>query len=98
LSQRLTVVGGRASRDAIRRQPRPAARHSTARAITRAESARLEKNNTGNSTCVAPHAEHRARLGANRARDTPRPAKPSHTTRNRAHPQGRNTPPQTGQR
>lgn len=86
VSQPRTVETARPSRCAILRAPIPAADNSRAWPITANESARRNKTDAGNTTCVTPQARQRARRGRTR------PAIPR-TTRVRAKPHEAKTPP-----
>ncbi|MGW0765354.1 hypothetical protein [Streptomyces sp. NPDC002676] len=84
-SQPHTVVTGRSSRSAIRRNPRPAAANSSPAPTSAARSALLASDDTGNNTCIAPqdrHLRHPARA-PEATRSAPAPAG-QHSTAARA--------------
>ena len=96
-SQPRTVEAGRPHPAAILRCPHPTANFSSiAAAITSALSTRRTANRTSSSTCVRRHPTHRERRGR-QDRPTQSVPRPSRITRARAHPHGRNRPPQPGQ-
>jgi hypothetical protein len=83
-----TVSTGRPTTAAIARTPAPAAFAASAAPITVTASARRSSANTGSRTCDPPHDRHRVRRG--------RTTGPPRTTRTRAQPHGRNSPPHPG--
>jgi hypothetical protein len=90
-----TVEAGRPAAAAIRRQPQPAARATSAAQITETTSTRRPRHNRGSSTCERPHPPAReqiARRGRIRRTDLPL----SRTNRGAACPHGANRPPQAG--
>lgn len=86
-NQPRTVATGRPSAVAIGRCPAPPASASNAAPITATASARRTSHSWASSTCVLPHAEHRARRG--RCRTVPCTPRDD---RQRALPHGASTP------